>query len=329
MEIVVLLLGLLFAIVLQTIIHEIGHLVCGLMTGYSFISFRIFGIVFYKEQGHLRVGYSRAPGAGQAILSPHFAQSDRIPYVLYNAGGLLFNLISGILLGGVSLLLHPDGVVHTLLVCMAWIGLFLAIFGAIPIPSLSVSYDACNLWTLTKDSNARYAFWRLLKIEEVLQSGQSYRTCPKEWFDDLPKPDYRNPLLCGYSLYKIYWLTECGRFAEALALCDAIIAEPGALPAYQNSAQCERAFCAMLLEADGAASNHPFSLPAPVLQKRCDPIANYHVLYAQAKLIFKDEHQAAHLKHTFEKKCAAQGCAGEIAHEKTMFSMIDAFSCKA
>ena len=42
---IVLVCGLIFATVLSTVIHEGGHLVFGLISGYRFVSFRIFSFV--------------------------------------------------------------------------------------------------------------------------------------------------------------------------------------------------------------------------------------------------------------------------------------------
>lgn len=42
------------AFYLQTILHEGGHLVCGLLTGYRFVSFRIGSWMVQRENGRLR-----------------------------------------------------------------------------------------------------------------------------------------------------------------------------------------------------------------------------------------------------------------------------------
>lgn len=53
-DILQLLLGLLVvlaSLVLQTAIHEAGHLVGGLLSGYRFTSFRIFDLMLVKDAG--------------------------------------------------------------------------------------------------------------------------------------------------------------------------------------------------------------------------------------------------------------------------------------
>lgn len=53
------------AFYLQTILHEGGHLVCGLLTGYRFVSFRIGSWMVQRENGRLRFHrYTLAGTAG-------------------------------------------------------------------------------------------------------------------------------------------------------------------------------------------------------------------------------------------------------------------------
>ena len=70
--IVLFLIFLYFIMFLQTVIHELGHLLFGLATGYKFSSFRIGGVIFVKDNGKLRVkryfpcGYGGAMPYGSA-----------------------------------------------------------------------------------------------------------------------------------------------------------------------------------------------------------------------------------------------------------------------
>ncbi|MBQ4102482.1 MAG: hypothetical protein IJC85_06330, partial [Oscillospiraceae bacterium] len=57
--------GILLAVIyIQTVIHELGHLVFGLLSGYRFSSFRIFSILLKKEQGKLRIKRLKLAGTG-------------------------------------------------------------------------------------------------------------------------------------------------------------------------------------------------------------------------------------------------------------------------
>ena len=79
---------------LQTIFHESGHLIFGLLTGYKFISFRIGHFMFIREKGRLKVKLYNVVGtAGQCLMMPP-QWSENIPYRLYNLGGCIMNLVT-------------------------------------------------------------------------------------------------------------------------------------------------------------------------------------------------------------------------------------------
>ena len=56
---------------LQLIIHEAGPLVCGLISGYKFVSFRVLSYTLLKEEGKFKVKkFSLSGTEGQCLLSP-------------------------------------------------------------------------------------------------------------------------------------------------------------------------------------------------------------------------------------------------------------------
>ena len=80
----------------QIIIHEGGHLVCGLASGYRFVSFRVASLILYRDGSRLRFGrFSIAGTAGQCILEPptgRIEDADRMPLGAYFMGGAAANL---------------------------------------------------------------------------------------------------------------------------------------------------------------------------------------------------------------------------------------------
>lgn len=82
---------------LQAILHEGGHLVCGLLSGYRFLSFRVGSFTLLRQNGRLVLRRFYLPGTGgQCLLEP--PDGDEVPFRLYNLGGGLANLLSA--LGG-------------------------------------------------------------------------------------------------------------------------------------------------------------------------------------------------------------------------------------
>lgn len=62
---------LLFSIFLQVLLHEGGHLVCGLATGYRFVSFRIFTLPSYGKTGNYASSVSALPEREANACLPH------------------------------------------------------------------------------------------------------------------------------------------------------------------------------------------------------------------------------------------------------------------
>lgn len=90
LSIIGLLFGMYAAILVHVIIHEAGHLVFGLLSGYKFSSFRIFSFMWVKEGDKISVRrLSIAGTGGQCLMSPPDMVDGKIPVVLYNLGGSL------------------------------------------------------------------------------------------------------------------------------------------------------------------------------------------------------------------------------------------------
>ncbi|MDR3269990.1 MAG: M50 family metallopeptidase, partial [Peptococcaceae bacterium] len=59
------------AVVVQLIVHEAGHRVCGLLTGYRFLSFRVFRWMIVKRDDTLQLKEFSLKGTmGQCLLVP-------------------------------------------------------------------------------------------------------------------------------------------------------------------------------------------------------------------------------------------------------------------
>lgn len=75
------------------VLHELGHFVLGLATGYRFLSFRILSVSLEKQRnGALRWKHRPVSGTlGQCLMVPKDTQKP--PVFWYNFGGVLFNLL--------------------------------------------------------------------------------------------------------------------------------------------------------------------------------------------------------------------------------------------
>ena len=154
-NIILLLIAGVVVFILQVIIHEVGHLVFGLLSGYKFISFRVFDFKIIKdENGKLKIRYERLAGTGGQCLmrAPEYVEG-KFKYKLYLLGGVTFNLVFSI----VFWLVLPS--YYTLL--FALIGFALAFLNLIPMGF----NDGMTFYHASKDETTRFILF--LQLEYV------------------------------------------------------------------------------------------------------------------------------------------------------------------
>ena len=154
-NIILLLIAGVVVFILQVIIHEAGHLVFGLLSGYKFISFRVFDFKVIKdENGKLKIRYERLAGTGGQCLmrAPEYVEG-KFKYKLYLLGGVTFNLVFSI----VFWLILPN--YYTLL--FALIGFALAFLNLIPMGF----NDGMTFYHASKDETTRFILF--LQLEYV------------------------------------------------------------------------------------------------------------------------------------------------------------------
>ena len=141
--------------ILHVIIHEAGHLVFGLLSGYKFISFRVFDFKIIKdENGKFKIRYERLAGTGGQCLmrAPKYIEGE-FKYKLYLLGGVTFNLVFSIIFW----LILPS--YYTLL--FALIGFALAFLNLIPMGF----NDGMTFYHASKDETTRFVLY--LQLEYV------------------------------------------------------------------------------------------------------------------------------------------------------------------
>ena len=53
------------------VLHELGHLCMGKVTGYSMVSFRVGALKLYKKSGRWALSFEKIPGTlGQCVMLP-------------------------------------------------------------------------------------------------------------------------------------------------------------------------------------------------------------------------------------------------------------------
>ena len=180
---------LILAVFVQIILHEGGHLIFGLAPGYRFVSFRVGSLTLIKEGGKFRFKrFSISGTGGQCLLSPPDKPYEQMPYFWYNAGGVLMNLLTGI----IALILwisYPELPLplHLFLLFSFICGFFLALMNGIPLKMSGITNDAYNLILMHRDLNTRKYLALQLAVNAEVQKGMRLKDMPDEWF---PNDEY-------------------------------------------------------------------------------------------------------------------------------------------
>ena len=207
------------ALIVNIVLHEGGHLVAGLLTGYRFVSFRFFNFTLISKDGHLRWrNFELAGTGGQCLLAPPNKPIDQIDTRWYNAGGVLAN----ILITAVSLLLiwafDLPQLLDELLGTMAVVGVLVALMNGIPMKLGGVANDGLNLFQLEKDIPSKQCFCNILDVNGRNQEGESYADMPERLFT-LPQPiDWKNSIHVGAVLLAATRMTAMQQWEDAYHL---------------------------------------------------------------------------------------------------------------
>ena len=182
--------------ILQIILHEGGHLIGGLLSGYRFVSFRILNWTIVKEEGKLRIKHFNIVGTGgQCLLTPPEKPIHDIPVVIYNLGGVMINFLTAtlslILLITTEELPYP---IELFLIFNCIIGFFFGILNGIPFSFGAISNDANNMRLLLKDEQSKQTMAHLLHINAFVQKGMRPKDIPDFYFTCKEPINYKNPL---------------------------------------------------------------------------------------------------------------------------------------
>ena len=204
------------SMIFNLIVHEAGHLIFGLMTGYKFGSFRIFNLMLLKADGKLKLKkLSIAGTGGQCIMCPPDIVNGKMPVVLYNLGGSIINLFFGAIFLLVAILCKHIPILFILSVIFSLVGFVTALMNGIPLSTDIINNDGYNAISLRKDPLAMRSFWVQLKTTEQIAKGARLKDLPKEWFIVPSDEEMKNSMVSALGVFACNKLMDEGKFEEA------------------------------------------------------------------------------------------------------------------
>lgn len=314
------------AVYVQLIVHEAGHLLFGLWTGYRFSSFRIGSLMLIKDGEKLRFKrLSLAGTGGQCLMDPPDMQDGRIPFVLYNFGGAFLNIFCGVLCFIGYFLCGKTTLAAVFFLMCAVLGAVFAVTNGVPMRLGTVDNDGYNALSLGKNKAALRAFWVQMKTNEQLSKGLRLKEMPAEWFEVPQDDEMQNSMVAALGVFACNRLMDERRFAEADALMAHLLQIDTAIVGlHRNLLICDRMYCALVHENRAEALQEMYTAEQKKFMKA---MKNFPTVirteYAIALLAEQNTAKAEALRTQFEKCAKTYPYVADIQSERELMQLAE------
>lgn len=240
------------SIFLQTIIHEAGHLIFGLLTGYRFSSFRIGSYTLVRVKGRLKIKkYAIAGTAGQCLMLPPEKAPEQMPYFWYNAGGAAMNLITSAVSLAIAAFTGMTAVATSFFVVLGMAGIYMAIANGLPMRMGGMNNDGYNIRCIMRDRTMLHILYRQLSMAGALSEGIRYKDMPEDLFTKERSGKWNNILNINDELMYANRLMDLMQFDEARAMIEEYYTHRDEMPdLLKKELACETVFLRLVCHED-------------------------------------------------------------------------------
>lgn len=324
--ILVILLSMYLSIFLQIIIHEAGHLVCGIFSGYKFVSFRIISFILVNIRGVYKLKRFNIKGTGgQCLMMPPGSDGNEFPFVLYNLGGIIANIVFSLLCIMLYKLMPHVNYFSLFLAISSLIGIAFAMINGIPLYIGGIANDGRNALSLGKDNTAKRAFWLQLYINGLIANGTRLAEMDEKLFKLPEEADLNNPIICTMEVYKCCFFHDKRLFDEALATSEYLLENaPGMLAIHKNELRCELLFYEMIGQCRKEEIDRLYTEQLRRYIKATSLyVSRRRLMYAYALLVERDKSKAATELESFEQTAKTYPYEIEVQGERELIEIID------
>ena len=212
---------------LLIVVHELGHLFFGRLSGYEFQSFQVQQFLWQKEGDKIRFVRKKSGLGGQCVMAPP-PDPETAKYFAYNAGGGIFNLLFAALLWLLSLAGAPHVVNIFLIVGIGFNLLLGAAMNLVPLKLNGVPNDGLNIYTLFKSKDAQRGFYWMMWCATEIGKGRRYRDF--ESFEIPEDADLNNYFVAYWLILEGSRYADRGEYDKALEIYQRVNLDP--LPAF-------------------------------------------------------------------------------------------------
>ena len=320
----VLFVSMYIAMYIQIAVHEAGHLIFGLASGYEFCSYRLGKLMWVKQNGKLSFKrYSLSGTGGQCLMSPPEIKDGKMPVVLYNLGGSIMNLFAAAVSVILFLLLRDAPVVSTIFLMSTVIGVFFAALNGIPMRLGTIDNDGYNALSIRKNENSMRSFYIQLKLVTELSEGKRLKDMPEEWFTVPTDEEMKNSMSATVGVLCCNRLMDTQSFTEAQGLMEHFLSiDSGIVGVQKNLLLCDILYCELMGENRKEKIDELLTKDMKkILKTRINNPAALRTQYAYSLICQNNEKAAAKIKKRFDKIIASYPYSGEAESERELLKL--------
>lgn len=315
------LVGVYGSLLIHIVLHEAGHMIFGMLTGYKFRSFRVASFVWQRTaEGKVRFGVSPLPGAaGQCLMSPPEMKDGTMPFFWYNLGGALMNIVIS-LVCLMAMIFVSQPVAYALLAMCALVGLVTAATNGVPMRVGAVDNDGYNILSMRRSPEAVRSLWVQLKVAGQNAQGVRLRDMPEEWFSMPSRAAMKNSLCAAVGVFRCGRLLDQMRIEEALIAMQSMMRQgAGMAGLHRASMKMDMACCELLLDRGREAAEKTLDQNTRKLMRAMkNHLSAIRTEYLLALLGEGDERKAEEILARFEKAAEKWPSAADVESEREM-----------
>ena len=313
------------ALIAGIAIHEAGHLIFGLMTGYKFSSYRIFSLILLKDENNkFRLKRFKIAGTGgQCLMIPPDMKDEKIPSTLYNFGGVIANAIIGVVFFILFLIFLNVKILALVMLIFSITNITFAMANGIPMSASGVDNDARNAIAIKENPAAMRAFWIQMKINEKTSKGIRLKDMPDEWFALPSEEKMQNSMIASLAVFAANRLVDEKRFEEADELMTQIIeGENATIMFYKQLLTCDRIYIELIGECRSEVIENMLNTNQKSIMKAMrDYPAIIRTQYTYELLLKENAEKANYWLDTFETIAKKYPYENEINAERELIDI--------
>ncbi|MBQ9759805.1 MAG: M50 family metallopeptidase [Clostridia bacterium] len=312
---------------LQVILHELGHMVLGLVSGYRFSSFRIGRTMLIKKDGKMQwKRFSLAGTGGQCLMIPPDWEGKRPKTVMFLLGGCLFNLVFGALFLCLAYIFYDVFWAMLFFGACGVIGVLSFLLNGIPLRTDLIVNDGYNALAMRRDPETA----RELCIHLVMnaKSVEGVRLCemPAEWFAEPTEAQMKNAVFAERAVFACNRLMDERRFEDAAVRIRSLLdSDAAVVGVHRKLLLCDLLFCELVGARRAEVLGELYTREQYNFMRLMKEYpAVIRTEYAYAVLYQHDGSKARMLLDAFEKCAKTYPNEGDILTEREIIKQVKA-----